>query len=76
MLNSDRKCGGDVRIFQRITDRIYNGDSLFIHTINSNDKFSHDKATAELGYRPRDLLVTLRDTVSWTRGELEGRSPA
>lgn len=47
-----------------------------LYTINSNDKFSHDKATAELGYRPRDLLVTLRDTVSWTRGELEGRSPA
>lgn len=41
-----------------------------LYTLNSNDKFSHDKATAELGYRPRDLLYTLRDTISWTRGQL------
>ena len=41
-----------------------------LYTLNSNDKFSHDKATAELGYRPRDLLCTLRDTISWTRGQL------
>lgn len=37
-----------------------------LYTLNSNDKFSHDKATAELGYKPRDLLETLKDTVSWT----------
>lgn len=40
-----------------------------LYTLRSNDKFSHDKATAELGYRPRDLLCTLRDTVAWLRGE-------
>ena len=34
-------------------------------------KVPHDKATAELGYRPRDLLQTLRDTIAWSRGELE-----
>ena len=34
---------------------------------NDNDRFSHDKATAELGYRPRDLRDTLRDTVLWLR---------
>lgn len=38
-----------------------------LYTLRSNDKFSHDKATAELGYRPRDLLLTLKDTVSWLR---------
>lgn len=38
-----------------------------LYTLNSNDKFSHDKATAELGYRPRDLICTLRDTISWAR---------
>ena len=27
--------------------------------------FSHDKATRELGYRPRDLRLTVRDTVRW-----------
>ena len=42
-----------------------------LYTLLSNDKFSHDKATAELGYRPRDLLQTLRDTIAWSRGELE-----
>ena len=47
-----------------------------LYTLKSNDKFSHDKATAELGYRPRDLLQTLRDTVSWSRGELDVPSPA
>ena len=40
-----------------------------LYTINSNDKFSHDKATAELGYRPRDLLCTLQDMISWNRGQ-------
>lgn len=34
-------------------------------TLHSNDKFSHDKATAELGYMPRDIFQTLKDTVSW-----------
>ena len=38
-----------------------------LHTLKSNDRFSHDKATAELGYRPRDLRDTLRDTVLWLR---------
>lgn len=36
-----------------------------LYTLASNDKFSHDKATRELGYRPRDLLWTIRDTVRW-----------
>lgn len=38
-----------------------------LQTLESNDRFSHDKATAELGYRPRDLRETLRDTVLWLR---------
>lgn len=65
-----------VRFHARRTKRRPLFTRYSLHTINSNDKFSHDKATAELGYRPRDLLLTLRDTVSWTRGELDGRSPA
>ncbi|MDL2253810.1 NAD-dependent epimerase/dehydratase family protein [Ruminococcaceae bacterium OttesenSCG-928-I18] len=36
-----------------------------LYTLRSNDKFSHDKATAEFGYRPRDLFKTLCDTVAW-----------
>lgn len=36
-----------------------------LHALCSNDRFSHDKATKELGYQPRDLRQTIRDTVSW-----------
>lgn len=36
-----------------------------LYTLTSNDRFSHDKATCELGYRPRDLKETIRDTVHW-----------
>lgn len=42
---------------------LYTGYSLY--TLQSNDKFSHDKATRELGYLPRDLYETLADTVAW-----------
>lgn len=38
-----------------------------LDTLCSNDRFSHDKATAELGYRPRDLYETVKDTVLWFR---------
>lgn len=38
-----------------------------LYTLHSNDRFSHDKATAELGYRPRDLMQTLRDTIFWLK---------
>jgi len=36
-----------------------------LHTLSTNANFSHDKATSQLGYRPRDLALTMRDTVQW-----------
>ena len=39
--------------------------SYSLYTLTSNDRFSHDKATRELGYSPRDLRDTIRDTVNW-----------
>ncbi|MCR5649352.1 MAG: NAD-dependent epimerase/dehydratase family protein [Oscillospiraceae bacterium] len=33
------------------------------YTLNSNGRFSHEKATRELGYRPRDILVSIRDSL-------------
>ncbi len=42
---------------------LYTAYSLY--TLSSNSRFSHDKATRELGYSPRDLLLTVRDTVRW-----------
>lgn len=41
-----------------------------LYTLSSNSNFSHDKATAELGYRPRDLFTTVRDTVRWSLSEI------
>ena len=40
-----------------------------LYTISGNGHFSHDKATAELGYRPRDMRATIADTVRWLRGK-------
>ena len=36
-----------------------------LHTLQSNDRFSHTKATLELGYNPRDLKQTIHDTIVW-----------
>ena len=36
-----------------------------LRVVLENARYSHDKATAELGYRPRDLYETLEDTVEW-----------
>lgn len=38
-----------------------------LYTLKSNDKFSHDKATRELDYHPRDLFQTIADTVAWVK---------
>lgn len=40
-----------------------------LYTISSNGHFTHDKATAELGYHPRDMRATIADTISWLRGQ-------
>lgn len=36
-----------------------------LHALSGNDRFSHDKATMELRYHPRDLRLTVADTVKW-----------
>ena len=38
-----------------------------LHALGGNDRFSHDKATSELHYCPRDLRLTIRDTVRWLK---------
>lgn len=38
-----------------------------IYTLNSNAQFSHDKATDELGYSPREMRQTLTDTIEWLK---------
>lgn len=43
--------------------------SYSIYTLQSNSNFSHEKATKELGYHPRELMETLRDTFDWLKEE-------
>ncbi len=40
-----------------------------LYTLQSNDKFSHQKATKELEYFPRDLSETIKDTIDWYKGD-------
>ncbi len=42
-----------------------------LYTLGSNDRFSHDKATAELQYFPRDLRQTVADTVAWLKKKIK-----
>ena len=42
---------------------LYNSYALY--TLGSNSNFSHEKATCELGYAPRELQESLRDTVKF-----------
>lgn len=46
-----------------------------LYTLGSNDRFSHDKATSELGYRPRDMRETIADTVRWLKKHLHLGKP-
>lgn len=38
-----------------------------LYTMSANGRFSHDKATMELGYSPRDMKDTIRDTIAYLR---------
>ena len=41
--------------------------SYSLYTLKSNSNFSHQKATSELGYKPRELKASLTDTVSFLK---------
>ena len=38
-----------------------------LQTLKSNSNFSHDKATKTLGYKPRDIKLTLSDMTDWIK---------
>ncbi len=40
-----------------------------LYTLRSGGHFSHDRATSELGYHPRDMRETIAATVAWLRGQ-------
>jgi dihydroflavonol-4-reductase len=55
-----------ISAYAKITrqDPLYTFDSL--RTLNGvNTMISNEKAARELGYRPRSLEITLRDTIEW-----------
>lgn len=47
--------------------------SYSLYTVSVNSLFSHRKAELELGYHPRSLESTLRDSIGWL--EILGRIP-
>ena len=48
-----------------------------LYTLGANGNFSHDKAASQLGYQPREIYLTLEDTVSWLyeHGEVTRKLP-
>lgn len=54
-----------------LTGKVTNTRPLFtrysLHTMEANGRFCHDKATMELGYSPRDMMDTVRDTIDYLR---------
>lgn len=45
-------------------------------TLESNTRFSHDKAATELGYYPRDISESVRDMVDYLEREKRGKTNA
>ena len=56
-----------IDLYARISHRRPLYTAYSIDTLQSNDRFSHDKATAELGFFPRDICRTVADTIAWLR---------
>ena len=56
-----------IGLYARISHRRPLYTAYSIDTLQSNDRFSHDKATAELGFFPRDICRTVADTIAWLR---------
>ena len=40
-----------------------------LYTLTSNARFTYEKARRDLGYKPRDISVTIKDTVSFLTKE-------
>jgi dihydroflavonol-4-reductase len=51
--------------------------TVSLDALAGNRNISHKKATSELGYAPRPIRETLRDTLQWFKdnGYIKGRRP-
>lgn len=47
-----------------------------LYLLTSNSLFSHEKATCKLGYSPRPLRETLRDTAQWIKANFKAARTA
>ncbi len=52
-------------LFYKITRRIPKFTKYSLETLHSNSDISSQKAKQELGYKPREMLATIADTVQW-----------
>lgn len=52
-------------LYYRLTGQTPKFTEYSIETVQSNSDISNQKARRELGYRPRDLIATIGDTVHW-----------
>jgi len=53
--------------FYTLTGRRPLFTGIAMKALESNKNISHDRATRELGYRPRPFEITIRDTLDWFR---------
>ncbi len=56
-----------VTLYDRIRQRRPLYTSFAVKTIKTSPQVSHEKATRELGYHPRPLEESIRDTLEWFR---------
>jgi len=55
--------------YYRLTRQKAQFTEYALHTVNTTSPISHAKAARELGYQPRPLFETIRDTIHWWQGE-------
>lgn len=54
-----------INFFSKRLNKMPTLTSYALYTISSNSLFSHEKATKELGYFPRHIARTMKDTIEW-----------
>jgi dihydroflavonol-4-reductase len=52
-------------LYYKLTKRIPKFTDYSLETLQSNSDISSGKAKRELGYAPRDLATTIKDTIRW-----------
>lgn len=58
-------------IYYKLTGKEPLFTSYSIETVNSNSKISFEKARKELGYSPRPIKESIRDSVEWFKENIE-----